>query len=77
MKCTVQINKPVTGVWADSAFGGIEIIGDIEYGITNYIYWRFNYEVPEDIHRAKIYLGKRPYFRTSKGRIYLDNVVRV
>lgn len=77
MKCTIQINKPVTGVWGESAFGGIEIIGDIEYGITDYVYWRFNYGDPGPIHRTKIYDGPNPYFRTPRGKVYLKNIQRV
>lgn len=77
MKNNTQTKEPVTGVYADSAFGGIEIIGDIEYGNTDYIYWRFNYGKPGPIHRAKIYDGANPYFRTPRGKVYFKNILRV
>lgn len=78
MKCTTQIGKPVTGVFADSTFGGIEIIGDIEHAINDYVFWRYNYGKPENIHRAKIYHNKKgSYFTTPRGRIYFNNIMRV
>lgn len=78
MKCTLQANKPVTGLWADSTFGGIEIIGDIEYTPDDdYVYWRFNYGTPTSIRRAKIYYGTNPHFRTPHGRIYFKDIQRV
>lgn len=77
MKCTAQIGKPVTGVFADSAFGGIEIIGDIEHAIDDYVFWRYNYGEPGPIRKAKIYDGANPYFRTPRGKVYFKNILRV
>lgn len=78
MKCTAQIGKPVTGVFADSAFGGIEIIGDIEHAINDYVFWRYNYGEPEPIHRAKIYYSRKgAYFNTPRGRVHFNNIMRI
>lgn len=81
MKNTTQIDKPVIGVYTDSTFGRIEIVGDIEYGPDDdYIYWRFNYGTPGKIHRTKIYYNGKDgnlYFRSPKGRIYFKDIQRV
>lgn len=70
--------KTVTGIYALSNWGGIEIIGDIEYTPdADYVYWRYNFGTPQKIRKAKIYcnLSGRCYFRTPNGRIHFDQIM--
>lgn len=61
-------------------FGGIEIL-DIEYGINDFVIYRFNFgdNAENKTHKAMIYGTNtgRLYFNTNyKQRIYLDECIR-
>lgn len=67
----------VNGVFADSAFGGVEVSLDDCNGEA--LYYRFNYGDPGKWHKVKIYetAAGRAFFRANGRRIYLDEVMRV
>lgn len=71
-----KMNHVVNGVYADSAFGGIEV--SLEDGNGEALYYRFNYGDPGKWHKVKIYetTAGRFYFKASGKRIYLDEVMR-
>lgn len=70
-------NYTVNGVFADSAFGGIEVSLDDCNGEA--LYYRFNYGDPGKWHKVKIYntAAGRAFFRANGRRVYLDQVMRV
>lgn len=68
--------RPI-GVMCLSNWGGLEVMG-IEYGIDDYIIWRFNYGEPQNLHRSVVnYKPERPSFRAGRMTIHLDEVMRV
>ena len=69
-------NYTINGVFADSAFGGIEVSFDDYNGEA--LYYRFNYGDPGKWHKVKIYdtAAGRSFFRANGRRIYLDQVMR-
>jgi len=52
--------------------GAIEIL-NIEYGIDDYVIWRFSHER----HRSMIHYSNRPYFIAFGGRQHLDEFIKV
>ena len=70
--------KPIA-VYPMSNWGGVEIL-DIEYGIDDYVIWRYNCGEPEKIlHKAKIKDSGRgyQYIQLNEFRVRLDECMRV
>jgi hypothetical protein len=71
--------EEVKAVYSLTVFNHIEILS-IEYGINDYIIFRYNNDGQRDRkHRAKIRetADGRPYFRTYSLKIPLDECIRV
>lgn len=70
------MKRNISGVYADSAFGGVEVSLDDHDGEA--LYYRFNYGDPGKWRKVKIYTtaAGRAYFRANGRRIYLDQVMR-
>ena len=71
-------DKRAVGTYCLNNWGGIEIL-DIQYGIEDYVIWRWNYGSTDDvIHRSKIrYGGNHSSFRAGRLTIRLDECMRV
>jgi hypothetical protein len=72
-------NKPPIAVYADSNWGGLELL-DVEHGIDEYAICRWNYGTPGKIHRVKIQYTKSesvPYIRIDGYSISFNNLMRV
>ena len=70
--------KPVA-VYPTDNWGGVEIL-DIEYGIDDFVIWRYNYGEPEKkLHRAKIHTNPAgyPFIRLNETIVRLDECMRV
>lgn len=73
--------KKAVAFKADSAFGGIAIY-DIEYGIDDYVIWRYEHgeSKPNKLRKSKIYYtvsSGRAYFKVNGRREYLDEFMRM
>ena len=68
-------NAPAIAVYGLTNHGGIEIVDFIEDAVI----YRYNFGTPQEVHRAKLYLGvKECSFRTIAGySIRLDDCQNV
>ena len=69
--------KPIA-VYPMSNWGGIEIL-DVINGIDDYVVWRYNYDSPDKLHKAKVLINTsgHQYIRINESSVKLDNFMRV
>lgn len=72
------LDKKPVAVYPMNNYGGLEIL-DIENGYYDYAIVRYNFGIPEKLHKVRVRISgrKRSFFIIYSTRIYLDECIRV